>query len=370
MAALLFSLVLVAMAPFFGDLQEELRDLLPSAFARALGAVFGVAMVAAFVLAALRIRERRLLRYSLLAVWLLLLAGQLTLWSRSSAAENAVERMHFVFYNLVALLFYRAFRARDDGSVGPLTLLSAVMVGIVDESLQWLVPVRAADFVDIVINGYAAVAGLFLGAAIWPPQTFRWRMGRASASRLSVVAVAFLILLAGYIHTAHLGYFVEDREIGGFRSLYSMADLERLTIDRARQWAEHPPGPPGNLSSTEIEDYYRSEGGWRVHRRNDYLEEDRYFAAWKENQILEKYFSPFLDLPNDYGGTARWPAHVVQRVDRGRAGVERHDYVSPVGLFPRHAIWLRPTRIELWGGVLGMSIVLLWWRRRIQRLPN
>ena len=83
--ALLFSVVLVAMAPFFGDLQEKLRDLLPSAFTRALGAVFGVAMVAALVLAALRIRDRRLLRYSLLAVWLLLLAGQLTLWSRSSA---------------------------------------------------------------------------------------------------------------------------------------------------------------------------------------------------------------------------------------------------------------------------------------------
>lgn len=362
--ALLFSAVLVAMAPFFGDLQKTLRDLLPSAFARTLGGVFGVAMAAALAVAVARIRERRAVRYSLLAIWLLLLAGQLTLWSRSSAAENAVERLHFVFYNLVALLFYRAFRPREDGSVWLLTLLCAVMVGILDEGVQWLVPVRAADFVDILINGYAAVAGLFLGAAIWPPKAFSWRMARPSASRLSVVGIAFLVVLGVYIHVAHLGYFVEDREIGGFRSFYSRAQLAQLAIDRARSWAERPPGPPSELSSTEVEDYYRTEGGWHVLRRNDDLRQELYFAAWKENQILEKYFSPFLDLPNDYGGVHRWPEHVIQRVDRGRATIESYDYVSPVGRSPRRAVWLRPTRVELWVAVGVGSMVLLFFSLR------
>ena len=61
-----------------------------------------------------------------------------------------------------------------------------------------------------------------------------------------------------------------------------------------------------------------------------------------------RYFAPFLDLPNNYGGTFRLQPHVIARIEASRPPVDPYPYVSPVGLFPRHSIWLRPTKAELW----------------------
>ena len=336
-----------------------LQDRLSERYVTTLGAVFALAVGAAVLVAILRIRERRALRYSTLSVWLLLMAGQILIWSRPSAEVSAVERMHFVFYSLVAALFCRAFRSNGDSSTLLMALVAAVMVGILDEGMQWLVPVRAADFIDIGINAYGSFSGLWLGVALWPPHRLSWRMAPPSLSRTSRLAAALLVLLGVYIHVAHLGYVIDDPEIGRFRSFFTTAELENLKVSRAQRWAEHPPGPPDDLSSTEIEDYYRTEGGWRVHWLTRALRRKDYYIAWKENQILEKYFTPFLDLPNDYGGIFRLSAADLKRIEERRPEVEPYPYVSPVGVFPRYAIWLRPTRLELWAGIAILAALCL-----------
>lgn len=368
--ALVFATSLVGMAPFFGDLQALLEERLSSRYVLALGFAFGLAVVVLFLTAVLRIRDHRLPRYSMLAVWLVLMSGQVLLWARSSAAENAVERLHFVFYGLVTLLFYRCFRERGDASVFWMTLIASVLVGVFDEAMQWLVPVRAADFIDIVINAYASFAGFWLGCALWPPERFEWRMRAASVLATGRLAAILVVVLALYIHIAHLGHLVVDAEIGRFRSYFSASDLDRLRTTRAERWSAKPPGPPEDLRSTEIEDYYRSEAGWRVHYREHSLRAENYYEAWQENRILERYFTPFLDLPNGYGGTFRLEPHVIARIEASRPPVDPYPYVSPVGLFPRHSIWLRPTKAELWvvaTVLVGICLVLPTWTGRTGR---
>ena len=108
--AVVFSLILIGLAPFLGRIRRSLSENLESGYTFALALAFGLAIGAALALAIAGIRQGRRLRYTFLSVWILLMVGQLLFWSRSSAKENAVERLHFVFYGLVAILFYRFFR--------------------------------------------------------------------------------------------------------------------------------------------------------------------------------------------------------------------------------------------------------------------
>ena len=124
-------------SPFMGQLQSVLRRSLST---RAYVLLFGggVLMVvgAALLFAFVRIRERRMARVALLVAALVL--GSLYMWLNATpfAEVNAVERVHFVEYGLIAFLFYRAWRTAGDLSIVLLPLLTAFMVGTFDEWLQ------------------------------------------------------------------------------------------------------------------------------------------------------------------------------------------------------------------------------------------
>jgi hypothetical protein len=241
------------------------------------------------------------------------------------------------------------------------------MVGILDEGMQWRFPLRVADYMDIVVNAYAAFAGLWLAVAVWPLESFSWRLDRRSWSRLSYWSTALVVLLAVYFHIAHLGHVIEDPDLGTYRSLYTVEELERLAPEREAQWKENPPGRPQDLTATEFEDYYRSEGGWRLlYRDHAERDADNPYEAWMENLFLEKYYGPFLDLPDGGGSPFRWSARRRARNEAAQPETEPYKYVSPVGKFPRHSIIVRPTKTELWLGVavvVGVLLVVPRWRR-------
>ena len=75
---------------------------------------------------------------------------------------NAVERVHFVEYGLIAFLFYR-------GAVAPGLAKAATrsccrsccgfMVGTFDEWLQWFIPLRVGEAHDVFLNLASIGAG-------------------------------------------------------------------------------------------------------------------------------------------------------------------------------------------------------------------
>ena len=88
------------------------------------GLAIAAAVLTAVGLALWRIRERRLLRYGLIAA-ALVAAALYSAGSRIGNAESdAVERFHFVEYGLVTFLFYRAWRRLDDGAVFVLPVMA------------------------------------------------------------------------------------------------------------------------------------------------------------------------------------------------------------------------------------------------------
>ncbi|HWI19347.1 MAG TPA: VanZ family protein, partial [Vicinamibacterales bacterium] len=151
------SVAIVLVSPFMGQLQSFLRrSLTTRQYVLLFGAAFVVAVAAAIVIALRRIRTRRALRYGTLAAALAIGGGYMWAIRTPWPEVNAVERVHFVEYGLIALLFYRARLRQGSGAAGTghdlglflEPLLLGFMVGTLDEWLQWFIPVRVGEAHD------------------------------------------------------------------------------------------------------------------------------------------------------------------------------------------------------------------------------
>jgi VanZ like family len=331
---LLLALFIVATAPFMGQVRDLLlRTLGDSRFPLALAAVFTAAVGALVLAAALRIREprplHRWLRRGGLGLALALLALQVFGFGTDNPIVDAAERIHLLEYGALGALFYRAFHRRRDATVLPLTVLAVALVGIVDEAVQWWTPVRTGDVRDVVLNAYAGLCGLLFGVALEPPRDFRWRPDLPAARRVGRFAAATLLAFALFYDRAHLGYEIADPEIGRFVSWHSPARLAALKAERARAWAADA---PAELAPLGKEDFYLTAAGWHVEHRNASYHRGDWFHAWKENRILEVYYTPFLALRSFYPPHAQHRLPEAQRseINAKRPRPDPEPYESPV----------------------------------------
>jgi hypothetical protein len=355
--ATIVSAVIVLAAPFMGQLQSFLRQSLST---RNYVLLFGVGVLAAVGLAILigfvRIRQRRAQRLALLLI-ALLFGGAYMWWTATPHAEvNAVERVHFVEYGLIAFLFYRAWRPAGDASIVMLPMLAAFTVGTFDEWLQWFIPFRVGEAHDVFLNLAAIVCGLLFSLALLPPAAFSSRVRADSWRRIAIAAPAVWIIFATFVSQVHLGHLVEVADIGRFKSHYTEAELNALQAHRAALWRIQPPLTVQRLSR---EDQYLDEGLAHVRRRN-VAEVDE---AWRENLILERFFVPVLDLPtyaSPHGN--RWPPE--QRADVANRAAATGSFLSgaepyPILAWSHTAFWF-----GAWAIAAALVVAPLAWSRR------
>jgi hypothetical protein len=127
---------------------------------------YGVmAVVVAVTAAGILLLRRRRRRIELAdALWLLGVSTILLLWTRRLMGSPE-EAVHFLEYGVLGVLLYRALRTRiPDDTVFFAAALIGLLVGTVDEIIQWVVPGRYWDYRDIVLNGGASV---LIQIAIW-----------------------------------------------------------------------------------------------------------------------------------------------------------------------------------------------------------
>ncbi len=356
--ALVVSTIVVGMAPFAGEIRDWISETLGGGFVRIMGAAFAVVVAAIVVWVIARIRDDRVRRYGLLVLGLALLIGQLAGWSRSNAAVNAVERIHFLYYGLLGFLWLRAFRrGRADLSAPLLALVALLLVAIADEGVQWWVAARTGELYDVGLNVYAGATGILIGLALDGPRSLRWRLlgGGRSLARLGAVAV---VALAAFLHAAHLGYRIDDPGVGTFRSWFTADTLRQASRDRAARWAVEPLGPPGEFTPLEREDWFRTEGGMRVQHRNAALERGDVYQAWKENLILERWYAPFLDQINRDGNPFRLPDVTRSDLESRQPERDPYPYDDPVGRDPLR-IWLAPSKTQLWIVTAVLVVVMV-----------
>jgi VanZ like family len=306
LVALVVSVAVILSSPFIRDIRDWIRATFPGQYATVVAAAVALAIAAALVVAVVRIRDRRGARYG--AILLALALGTAyALWNAQGIAEvDAVERVHFVEYGLITLLFYRVWRPRGDASMFVLPMLAGIAVGTLEEWLQWFIPGRVGDMRDVFLNGVAIVCGLLFSVGIDPPDGGAFALRPGSLRRIGVVATAVTILFASFVYSVHLGVEIRDAEAGRFRSRYDAATLIGIGQERLVLWKDHP--PIERPRSRSREDQYMSEGLLHAQERNRRWEAGDVQAAWSENLILEKYFAPVLDTPSYISRTGhRWP---------------------------------------------------------------
>lgn len=336
--AIVVATALVLSAPFIGFVRSWIRATFPGQFVRIVGGAIAVLAAAAIVAAILRIRQNRLLRYGALlaavagAIWFSIVEAT------GNADVDVVQRFHFVEYGIITFLFYRAWRALEDPAILLLPALAGLLVGTADEWLQWFIPNRVGEIADILLNGIAIGCGLLFSVGADPPARFTWSMRPGSILRVGRLAAATVVALALFVHIVHLGDDINDREVGVFKSRYSMTALPALAAAKRAEWQMHP--PPLTLQRVSREDQYMTEGVTHVQRRNELLGADQAKGAWMENLILEKYYAPVLDTPSYVSRTGhRWSAEQRASVDVRAAGSDP-SYVSAANPYPIFA-WSR-----------------------------
>ena len=340
--ATLVSAALVISAPFVGRIRGQIRTAFPGQFTRIVGGAIALAVGVALVSALLRIRERRMLRYGLIAASLTFAAAYSYATRTGNPEVDAVEHFHFVSYGLITLLFYRAWRPLDDAAVLVLPVLSALVVGAVDEWFQWFIPNRIGELRDIFLNAAAIAAGLLFSLGVDPPGERVRSFHPESRRRTRRMLAATVVVIAAFVSIVHLGYEVRD-DGRAFLSIYSARELDTLSADRSARWRTDPPVVLVRFSA---EDQYMSEGLWHVQRRNRAWEAGDAATAWQENLILERFFAPVLDTPSYVSASGhRWaPGHRADAEARAGQSPQRL-YVSdanlhPIFTWPAPVFWL------------------------------
>lgn len=288
---LLLTMLGLATAPALGLVRNWLLSTFPRSFILVLGGSLGFVFLALLGFGIWRIRDRRALRYGALATVAVLVALQTLVFNRGNPQVDVVEKVHFLQFGLLSFLFYRARRTAEDASMLWVPLIGVLLAGTLEEWVQWLVPSRTGEIKDVLLNFYAGICGLLLSLALAPPHGLKLRQGFQGLGRAAAVA---LVGVAGFFHLAHLGYVIEDPDLGSFRSWHQKGELLRASAARAERWKERVPRLKHWFG---LEDRFATEAGWHVSHRNASNTAGLHFFAWRENQMLERYYGPFLDLP-------------------------------------------------------------------------
>lgn len=342
---LVLSVVIVAVAPFLSLLRDWLLDHFPRAFVPLMTAGFVIALGVAAVVAWRRIRTHRLLRLGGCLLAGVLIGLQVLGFARDRADVSAVERVHILEYGLLALLFYWALRPAAGATALLLAGVAAATVGVVDETVQWLVPTRVGEIRDVLLNWAAVGTGLVAAVSLMPPDSRAGPDPTRARRATGLVLAGSVVLCAVAFDLTHLGHRIEDREEGiAFLSWVDEERLRKLADDRARRWAERPPGA---LSPLSLEDYFLTAGTTHVRVRNQALTSGRVVRAWKEQRILERWYAPVLELRGLASGRP------LDLAPRGRAQLRRRALAAPQPtLYESHVlsarVFLRPRRGTLW----------------------
>ena len=346
------SALIVVASPFMGQLQSLLRSSVSTrVYVLLLGAVVVGSIVIAIMVAFRRIQGNRGKRVAAMGAAIGLGLAYTTIMSTGEPAIDAVERVHFIEYGLIAVLFYRVWRRAGDVSTIVLPLLCGFLVGTLDEWLQWFIPYRVGEMHDVVLNLTALACGVLFGIALEPPPRFSPRPHGRALARIGVAAAAAVVGFAAFVSDVHLGYTLDVRGVGQFQSQHTIEELDAAQADRTERWRRDP---PVGIRRFSREDQYLDEGLWHVRERNRRWDAGEITAAWHENLILERFFAPVLDSPTyaSQHGT-RWPS-----AHRADAETRKTALVAPfVSTAPPRTIYSWP-KAGYWS-VIGVLALLL-----------
>jgi hypothetical protein len=246
------------------------------------------------------------------------------------------EAVHLLEYGVLGILLYPVLAERiPDPTVYVAAILIGILVGTVDELIQWLVPGRFWDFRDIVLNG-GAVA--LVQIAVWrldkrpvipvsrPSIRLLCRLAATQVLLFTLCLAATpqrLVRLAddlplpqrlatGTDAICEYGHRHAVDDLTFFRSRLSVDELARSDRDRASEVAAELDASRGigalsKISVSPVDDPFGYEIRVHLFSRNRNLNRARghepgssdysrfMTTAWRQNLILESFYGDTLE---------------------------------------------------------------------------
>lgn len=335
--AALLALSVVLGGPVIGALRGALLERWPAGYVPVLAGAVALSGLSLLAFSVLHLRRRSWGRLGAIGLAVAIATSCALALRTGDANVDVVEAFHFSEYSALALLFAWAAGPVASGAAWAWAGHAAVLVGVLDEWLQWFVPGRTGEVRDVAMNAVAVGCGLLLAAALdLGPGPLR----RGQMSGLARGAAGLVLVIAAFVATVHLGYRLDTPATGPFFSRHTVAHLLAAAGDRARVWGVGPPPDPGRFGR---EDQYLSEALWHVRRRNQALDDGLAAAAWREQQILETFFAPVLRLTTEDGpegyGWSPVQAAEVRAAAHGAADDAGDASPIPIYTWPRGVFW-------------------------------
>ena len=105
--------------------------------------------------------------------FILIISHLLLLTYLSLSLDVWVERIHFIEYAVLGLLISRAVNVRTWHGI-IFTCCLIILIGVVDEIIQWFLPNRVGDMRDVFMNSVGGLSGLWLGQFLfWEKQLLK-----------------------------------------------------------------------------------------------------------------------------------------------------------------------------------------------------
>jgi hypothetical protein len=267
-------------------------------------------------------------------IWLLAV-GAIFIGYTIKLGEIPVESIHFIQYGLLGVLIYRALthRIRDISIYFSAAFIGGI-VGMLDELIQWITPERFWGLNDIWINLFAAsLVQVGIAKGLGPSLIFGWYGGKNLRFLCGLTMVAVFLLGVSMLNTperiswyaervtfltflkknesvmVEYGYVFKDPDIGIFRSRFSPKELNEVDRTRAKEAAAILGNYQEGIKYRQFLKTYTSLSDPFVHEivvhlfcRDSHLSSSTRYkedmekyaenltVAYRENQILEKYF--------------------------------------------------------------------------------
>ena len=271
-------------------------------------------------------------------IWLLAV-GAMFIGYTIKLVEIPAEAIHFIQYGLLGVLIYRALTHRiNDISIYFTAALIGGIVGMLDELIQWITPERFWGLNDIWINFFAAsLVQVGIAKGLGPSLIVGCHGGKNLRFLCGLMMVAVFILGVSMLNTperiswyservtflsflknnesvmVEYGYVYKDPGIGIFRSRFSPKELNEVDRTRAKEVGATLDNYQEGIKYRQFLKTYTSLSDPFVHetvvhlfcrdshlsRSTMYKQDTEKYAenltvAYRENQILEKYFSHTL----------------------------------------------------------------------------
>ena len=339
-------------------------------------------------------------------IWLFIVAG-LYIYFTLKLWKSPEEASHFLEYGLLGFFLFKSLSHQvRDKSIYFTATLFALLIGTFDEILQWITPQRYWDFRDVGLN---CLSGGLFQLAIWKAVRPKIIYGKFNVKSLKIFTSIFascLIILGlcasntpkrVYSYTKQIpwlsflqkeeamsefGYKYNDSEIGVFYSRLSLRRLQKTD----KQWGKKYAQVLNESVDKDYEQFLKEYSPitdpfmheLRVHifRRDTYLKKGKsasklsekkefYLIAYKENLILEKYFSHSIEK-----SVYRWNEDIFQEseelIDKSKP------YESPVSAnlftsFSEKTVWI--SILALISFFVLVNLILPFMEKRL-RLPR